>query len=147
MQLKMRLSQYALLLHHRKTFINARWRLGMGLAGWEVLYQASDGLGILNIQDQVSKSQGRKWTWWSGELVKSSGCLEYKIYESEREAWAKENWKGQIMEDLISQAKRFHLYSGEPLEKNQSYFLGWLTWLCIWNMPEYSKDWSWGKIT
>lgn len=53
----MRLSQYALMLHLRKTFIAAR-RLEMGLAGWEGLYQAEmEELGILNIQDQVSKSQ------------------------------------------------------------------------------------------
>lgn len=113
------------MLHLRKKFITAR-RLEMGLAGWEGLYQAEmEELGILNIQDQVSKSQVRERMWWAARLVKSSSCLEYKIYEGKREAWAKENWKSQILEDLVSQAKKFHLYSGdngEQLKKSKPRF-------------------------
>lgn len=82
----MRLLQYALMVLFGKKFITAG-QLEMGLTGWQGFYQAEmEGLGMLNIQSQISKCSGERTNVVSTRLVKSSGCLEYKIYEGEREA-------------------------------------------------------------
>lgn len=86
---------------------------------WRPLQVETEGPGFLNTQDQVSKGSGDGTKVVSRELVKSAGCLEYEIWEDQKEVWAKENWRGQITEDLVSQAKRFGLCSedsGEPLK-------------------------------